>query len=309
MLYNFFMIQVSNFYKSIFDCKVYKISLDAGCTCPNRDGTKGRGGCIFCSQSGSGDFIQKTKSIKQQFENGISLVEKKAKGRSGKNEVLYLPYFQSFTSTYGDFTELKKKYIESLSFNNSCGIAIATRPDCLSFEFIEFLKEIKEKHFIQIELGLQTSNENTEKLINRCYTNKDYINAVKTLQSQVPEAHIVTHVIFGLPGETQKDMLSTINFIKNSFNDGKENFWGIKITNLYVVQNTVLEKMYKNKEFECLSKEEYFKIVQKALALLPENAIIHRLTGDPPKKIAIAPEWALNKRQVLNEAKKLFLRY
>lgn len=300
------MIQVSDFYKSIFGCKVYKISLDAGCTCPNRDGTKGVGGCIFCSQSGSGDFIQKTKSIKLQFENGISLVEKKARGRSGTNKVLYLPYFQSFTSTYGDFSELKKKYLESLSFNNSCGIAIATRPDCLHLEIIEFLNELNEKYFIQIELGLQTSNENTGKLINRCYTNNDYINAVKTLQNQLPKAHIVTHVIFGLPGETEKDMLSTINFIKNCFKNKKKSFWGIKITNLYVVQNTVLEKMYKNKEAECLSKEEYFKTVQKALLELPPNAIIHRITGDPPKKIAIAPEWALNKRQVLNEAKKLF---
>ncbi len=303
------MIQLSDFYKSIFGCKVYKISLDAGCTCPNRDGTKGKGGCIFCSQSGSGDFIQKTKSIRLQFENGISLVEKKARGRSGKNEVLYLPYFQSFTSTYGNFNELKEKYIEALSLKKSCGIAIATRPDCLSLEFIEFLKQIEEKYFIQLELGLQTSNENTGKLINRCYTNQDYIDAVKTLQTNVPKVHIVTHVIFGLPGETQKDMLSTIDFIKEQFKEGDETFWGIKITNLYVVQNTVLEKMYKNKEFECLSKEEYFTTVQKALALLPENTIIHRITGDPPKKIATAPEWALNKRKVLNEAKKFFLHY
>ncbi len=300
------MIQLSDFYKSIFGCKVYKISLDAGCTCPNRDGTKGKGGCIFCSQSGSGDFIQKTKSIRLQFENGISLVEKKARGRSGKNEVLYLPYFQSFTSTYGNFNELKEKYIEALSLKKSCGIAIATRPDCLSLEFIEFLKQIEEKYFIQLELGLQTSNENTGKLINRCYTNQDYIDAVKTLQTNVSKVHIVTHIIFGLPGETQKDMLSTIDFIKEQFKKVDETFWGIKITNLYVVQNTVLEKMYKNKEFECLSKEEYFTTVQKALALLPENTIIHRITGDPPKKIATAPEWALNKRKVLNEAKKFF---
>ena len=305
------MIQLSDFYKMIFGSKVYKIALNAGCTCPNRDGTKGKGGCIFCSGNGSGDFIEDAVSIRTQFEEGVKLVEKKARGRSGQNKVLYLPYFQSFTSTYGNFKVLKEKYLESLENENVCGLAVATRPDCLSEDFIDLFRSLSEKYFIQLELGLQTCSEKTGKLINRCYTNEDYKNALRLIQKEIPQAHVVTHVIFGLPGETERDMLNTVDFVVENFEadlkaDGRKSYFGIKITNLYVVKNTVLEKMYADGKFRCLSKDEYFELLEKALKKLPENAVIHRITGDPPKKIAVAPDWALNKRDVFNEAKMRF---
>lgn len=301
------MILVSDFYKQSFERKVYKVSLSATCSCPNRDGSKGFGGCIFCSQSGSGDFIAKSNSITEQFIKGKDFVEKKARGRGGNNKVFYLPYFQSFSSTYGDFEILKKEFLQALSMDEVLGLAIATRPDCLSKPFIEFFKEISKKYFLQIELGLQTSNENTGLLINRCYTNQDYQNAVELLQREVPLAHIVTHLIFGLPNEQFDDMLDSVSFVcKVNNRELLKNYFGIKITNLYVVKDTPLEKMFIDKEFECLTKDQYFYALKKALEILPENAVLHRFTGDPPKKIALAPDWALNKREVLNEAKKLF---
>ena len=299
------MLFLSDFYKNKFGCKVYKIALDAHCTCPNRDGTKGTGGCIFCSQSGSGDFIGTSVFLKSQFEEGVCLVEKKARGRSGKNKALFLPYFQSFTSTYGNFEKLKELYLEALSFKNVCGIAIATRPDCLSFQIIELLKQISQKFFVQIELGLQTSCEQTGKFINRCYTNDDYKNAVSLLKKEIPGAHIVTHLIFGLPGEKKSDMLKSVDFVLDNFTE--ENFFGIKITNLYVVKNTVLEKMFAEGKFECMEMENYFEILKLAFEKMPEKAVIHRFTGDPPKKIAIAPQWALNKKSVLSYANKILI--
>ncbi|WP_147634433.1 TIGR01212 family radical SAM protein [Treponema pectinovorum] len=303
------MILLSDFYKNLFGCKVYKVSLCASCSCPNRDGTKGSGGCIFCSQEGSGDFIAKSKSISEQFINGKSLVEKKAKGRSGSNRVLYLPYFQSFSSTYGDFEILKSEFLEALSMDGVAGLAIATRPDCLGERFIDFFSEISEKYFLQIELGLQTSNEKTGNVINRCYTDMDYENAIALLQNRLPSAHIVTHLIFGLPNENIEDMIDSVRFVcKVNNRKSDKKFFGIKITNLYVLKDTALEKLFLEKHFECLTQDEYFYALQKALKLLPENAVLHRFTGDPPKKIALAPEWALNKRKVLNEAKKLFIK-
>lgn len=299
------MLFLSDFYKNKFGCKVYKIALDAHCTCPNRDGTKGIGGCIFCSQSGSGDFIENSVFLKKQFEEGVCLVEKKAHGRSGKNKALFLPYFQSFTSTYGNFEKLKELYLEALSFKNVCGLAIATRPDCLSFQIVELLKKISQKFFVQIELGLQTSCEQTGKFINRCYTNDDYKNAVALLKNEIPDAHIVTHLIFGLPGEKKSDMLKSVDFVLDNFTE--EKFFGIKITNLYVLKNTVLEKMFAEGKFECMGMEEYFEVLKLAFEKMPEKAVIHRFTGDPPKKIAIAPQWALNKKSVLNYANKILL--
>ena len=299
------MLFLSDFYKNKFGWKVYKIALDAHCTCPNRDGTKGTGGCIFCSQSGSGDFIENSVFLKKQFEEGVCLVEKKAHGRSGKNKALFLPYFQSFTSTYGNFEKLKELYLEALSFKNVCGLAIATRPDCLSFQIVELLKKISQKFFVQIELGLQTSCEQTGKFINRCYTNDDYKNAVALLKNEIPDAHIVTHLIFGLPGEKKSDMLKSVDFVLDNFTE--EKFFGIKITNLYVLKNTVLEKMFAEGKFECMEMEEYFEVLKLAFEKMPEKAVIHRFTGDPPKKIAIAPQWALNKKSVLNYANKILL--
>lgn len=332
------MVQaLSTFYQSIFGCKTYKISLDAGCTCPNRDGTKGSGGCIFCSQAGSGDFIARGGEsaagrlpISEQLEQGKKLVESKLRGRSGDRQGKFIAYFQSFTSTYGDPTVLLSKYREALDCEGVAGLAVATRPDCLSPAILRDLAEISKSHFVQIELGLQTSNEKTGLLINRCYSNQDYIDAVRRIREAAPSIHIVTHLIFGLPGETEEDMLNSVKFVveqsypaetkeshpaemKDSHPElvsGSSNIapdlrrddrWGLKITSLYVLKNTRLSQMYEAGQYQPLTKEQYFDLLKKALPLIPENCVVHRLTGDPPKSLLLAPNWTTDKKRVLNE--------
>ena len=331
------MQALSTFYQSIFGCKTYKISLDAGCTCPNRDGTKGSGGCIFCSQSGSGDFIARGGEaaagrlpISEQLEQGKKLVESKLRGRSGERQGKFIAYFQSFTSTYGEPTVLLSKYREALDCEGVAGLAVATRPDCLSPAILRGLAEISKSHFVQIELGLQTSNEKTGLLINRCYSNQDYIDAVRRIREAAPSIHIVTHLIFGLPGETEDDMLNSVKFVveQNRHAETKESYpvemkdshpeldsesnniapdlrrddrWGLKITSLYVLKNTRLSQMYEAGQYQPLTKEQYFALLQKALPLLPPDCVVHRLTGDPPKSLLLAPNWTTDKKRVLNE--------
>lgn len=317
------MVQaLSTFYESIFGCKTYKISLDAGCTCPNRDGTKGSGGCIFCSQAGSGDFIARGGEsaagrlpISEQLEQGKKLVESKLRGRSGERQGKFIAYFQSFTSTYGDPTVLLSKYREALDCEGVAGLAVATRPDSLSPAILRGLGEISRNRFVQIELGLQTSNEKTGQLIKRCYTNQNYIDAVRRIREAAPSIHIVTHLIFGLPGETEEDMLNSVKFVVEQNRHAEQNTrhpeldsgssFGLKITSLYVLQNTRLAVMYNAGEYEPLNKEQYFNLLKNAIILLPENCVVHRLTGDPPKKLLIAPAWSADKKRVLNELSKL----
>ena len=324
------MVQaLSTFYESIFGCKTYKISLDAGCTCPNRDGTKGSGGCIFCSQSGSGDFIARGGEsaagrlpISEQLEQGKKLVESKLRGRSGDRQGKFIAYFQSFTSTYGEPAVLLSKYREALDCEGVAGLAVATRPDCLSPVILRGLAEISKSHFVQIELGLQTSNEKTWQLINRCYTNQNYIDAVNRIREAAPSIHIVTHLIFGLPGETEEDMLNSVKFVVEQNRHAEQNTrhpelvsgsnniapdlrrddrWGLKITSLYVLKNTLLSQMYEAGQYQPLTKEQYFDLLKKALPLIPENCVVHRLTGDPPKSLLLAPNWTTDKKRVLNE--------
>ncbi len=331
------MVQaLSTFYQSIFGCKTYKISLDAGCTCPNRDGTKGSGGCIFCSQAGSGDFIARGGEsaagrlpISEQLEQGKKLVESKLLGRSGDRQGKFIAYFQSFTSTYGDPTVLLSKYREALDCEGVAGLAVATRPDCLSPVILRDLGEISRNRFVQIELGLQTSNEKTGQLINRCYTNQNYIDAVNRIREAAPSIHIVTHLIFGLPGETEEDMLNSVKFVVEQNRHAEQNTrhpeqntrhpeldsesnniapdlrrddrWGLKITSLYVLKNTLFSQMYEAGQYQPLTKEQYFDLLKKALPLIPENCVVHRLTGDPPKSLLLAPNWTTDKKRVLNE--------
>jgi len=322
------MQKLSDFYKSIFGCKAYKLSLDAGCTCPNRDGSKGTGGCIFCSESGSGDFAAGRKlSITEQVEAAKTLVEAKLRGRSGERRGVYIAYFQNFTSTYGDSKALLAKYQEALSCEDVKGLALATRPDCLGEEILSGLARLSQNHFVQLELGLQTSNESTGHLINRCYTNADYLEAVRRIQAAAPSIHIVTHLIFGLPGDTEKDMLNSVSFVVNankselsseshkicmpdskvvaSLDLPRQSPFGLKITVLYVVKNTRLAQLYQDGKYQPLSKDEYFSLLKKTLPLLPEDCVLHRLTGDPPKSLLIAPAWPADKKRVLNELKGL----
>ena len=285
---------VSAFYKSIFGKKVYKISLDAGCTCPNRDGTIGIGGCIFCSNSGSGDFVpSKNLSITKQIEEAKKLVENKMKNQS-ENQNEYIAYFQNFTNTYGNVSKLSAKWNEALSCSQIVGLALGTRPDCLSDEVLQVLAQLADKAFLQVELGFQTSNETSSKYIRRGFSNKIYFDAVKRIKNANPKIHIVTHVIFGLPGETEVDMLQTVKDVVNAKSDG------IKITSLYILKDTDLATDYFNNKFEPIKMDEYFNLIEKALQIIPKNMVIHRLTGDPPKSLLIEPTWTTDKKRTLN---------
>ena len=288
------MLTANDHYRSRFGCKMYKASISFAKTCPNRDGAKGTGGCIFCSAGGSGEFsscIQ--KSIKEQIDDAILQVSKKAGPDTG-----YIAYFQSFTNTYCSPEELAKAMGEAISHPKIKALSIATRPDCLPEETVKLLEERAAKLPVYVELGLQTSSDETAKLINRCYETKEYADAVKRLKDA--GINVITHVIFGLPKETEEQMLDTVRYCVEAGTDG------IKFTCLYVLKDTVLEKMWKAGEFEVLGREEYFDIVEKAIKILPSDIVIHRLTGDGPKKLLLAPMWTADKRSVINYINRRF---
>ena len=285
---------VSDFYKNLFGSKVYKLSLDAGCTCPVRDGSLDSRGCIFCSQNGSGDFVpSRSLSISEQIEEAKKLVESKI------TTPKYIAYFQNFTNTYGDLDQLSRKWNEAVSCKDIVGLAIGTRPDCLSPECLNLLAELAEKTFVQVELGFQTSNEETAKYIRRHFMNDTYLNAVQVLHKASSKIHVVTHIIFGLPGESSEMMMNTVRFVVAAGTDG------IKIMNLYVLKNTDLALDYERGLFKALDFHEYLELLKQALSLIPKTIVIHRLTGDPPKSQLIAPDWVADKKRVLNELKKL----
>lgn len=285
----------NDFFRSVFSRKVYKISIDAGCTCPNRDGTKGRGGCIYCSTSGSGDFAQnKSLSIAEQIENAKKLV-------SGKiSSPAYLAYFQNYTNTYGDIKVLSEKFREASMCADIAGVVIATRPDCMGDEVVSAIKKLSESTFVMIEFGFQTSREKSVCYINRCYENKELDDAVKRLKTACPMVHVVCHVIFGLPEETAEDMLSSVRYVLNAGADG------IKISLLHVLKDTALAADYEKGLFRCMEKDEYFRILGYVLERIPEKIVIHRVTGDGAKRILIAPLWTGDKKNVLNSMMKYF---
>ena len=278
---------VSDYYKNLFGTKVYKLTFDAGCTCPTRDGTKGTRGCIFCSQSGSGEFTV-------PFDKACNSIPKSFKGAD-----TFIAYFQNFTNTYGDLKELSAKWHKALSCEGIKGLALGTRPDCIGDDVLEELTHISDKHFVQLELGFQTSNESSVKYIRRGFSNDVYFDAVKRIHRLAPKIHVVTHVIFGLPGETESDMMNSVKAAVEAGTDG------IKIMCLYVLKDTDLEKEYEQGKFEVLQMDEYFELLKKALPLIPDSVIIHRLTGDPPKATLIAPKWTTDKKCVIDKVKKL----
>lgn len=281
---------VGEFYKEKFGSKVYKIAIDAGCTCPTRDGTKGNKGCIFCSANGSGDFVPSKKlSISEQIKQAKEIIQKKV-----KKEIKYIAYFQNFTNTYGDEKLLVQKYNEAINCENVCGISIATRPDCISASILKEIAALCKKTFVTIELGFQTSKEESADYIRRGFSNQEYLEAVKRIHQVDSRIHVVTHLIFGLPGETHDDMMNSVRFCLNAKTDG------IKFTVLYVLKGTDLEKDYQAGKFDVLEMDEYFALLKSALQLIPPEIVIHRLTGDGPKKLLIAPMWTANKKNVLN---------
>ena len=281
------------FLREKFGEKVFKISLDGGFSCPNRDGRVGTGGCIFCSARGSGDFAgHRQLSITEQFDEVKEMMAHKWK--RGK----YIAYFQAYTNTYAPINELKRKYEEAISHEGVVALAIATRPDCLDEDVLDLLEEMSKKLYIWVELGLQTSNDETAKRINRGYMLNVYDEAVKKLKER--NIDTVTHVIFGLPGETKEDMLNTISHIAHS------GVQGIKIHLLHLMKNTALVKEYEEGNLKFLSQEDYIDLIIKSVSMLPQEMIIHRLTGDAPRNELIGPMWSLKKWEVLNAIDKAF---
>lgn len=277
--------------KEKYGCKVYKLALDAGFTCPNRDKTVGSRGCIFCSESGSGEFAEKGDDILLQLEKAKRRVE--GKNKSGK----YIAYFQSFTNTYAPVKRLEELFTAALSPDYIVGLSVATRPDCLPDEVIELLKALNQKKPLTVELGFQTSNEATAEYIRRGYKNEVYFDAVKRLRAAGIE--VVTHIIIGLPFETGEDAVKTTKSVVSAGTDG------VKFHLLHVLRNTDLAEEYTQGRFECLSLEEYAKILKKCILALPPDVTVHRITGDGAKKDLIAPLWSADKKRVLNYLNKI----
>lgn len=276
----------NDYYKEKFGSKVYKLSIDGGFTCPNRDGTVGTGGCIFCSALGSGEFASHGNNITEQLELAKTRVA--AKNKSGK----YIAYFQSFTNTYAPIEKLKKIYYEAIKPDYIVGLSIGTRPDCLGDDVISLLKEINKIKPVSIELGLQTTNEKSVEYIRRGYKTQVYFDAVKRLEDAGID--VVTHIIIGLPFETADDAVkTTLDTVAAGTN-------GVKFHLLHVLKNTDLEKEYKNGKFECLTLEQYAVILKKCISVLPPHIVVHRITGDGAKRDLVAPFWSADKKTVLN---------
>ena len=279
------------YYKSRFKEKVFKVSLNAGFTCPNIDGTVGTGGCIYCSKTGSGEFAGNIKdSIEKQFNDIRDMMLKKWP------KAKYIGYFQARTNTYAPVEKLKELYETILSQDNVIGLNIATRPDSITDECLDYLEELNKKTYLTIELGLQTINEKTSILINRCHTLECFENMVKKLRKR--NIDVVVHIINGLPYETKEDMLNTIKYINNL------DIQGIKIHMLSIIKDTPLYNLYKNKPFQVLSKDEYIDTVIKQLELLRPEIVIHRITGDPKLDELVEPNWLVKKFCVLNDIDK-----
>lgn len=282
---------IDYYLKEKFGEKIFKVSLDGGFTCPNRDGTLSYKGCIFCSESGSGEFAGNRKnSITNQINEQIKFLEK---GVDKK----YIAYFQNFTGTYGNIDYLRTIYEEAIKHPNIVGIAIATRADCLSEEVLGLLSKFNEKTHLWIEIGLQTVNDKTAEIINRGYKTEIFTEKMKELNKR--NIKVVTHVIIGLPNENKNDVFSTIDYIN------EQKTWGIKLHLLYILKNTGLFEYYKSNPFEIMEKEEYISIVTEIISRLDKKIVIHRLTGDAPWKDLYEPKWSTDKRGILNGINKL----
>lgn len=273
--------------KEKFNKKVYKVSINAGMTCPNRDGKIDTRGCIFCSMGGSGDFAGKSKEdIQTQINNQIEIMKNKSTVSD------FIAYFQAYTNTYASIDYLKKVYTEAISHPNIIALSIATRPDCLDDDIIELISKLNKIKPVWIELGLQTIHEKTAKYIRRGYDLHCFENAVNKLRKE--NIDVIVHAILGLPGEDRKDIIETIEYLN------KRDIQGIKLQLLHVLKNTDLAKDYMENKFKVYTMEEYIDTVIDCVEHLREDIVIHRITGDGPKKILIAPIWSGNKKKVLN---------
>lgn len=279
------------FYKHKFNSKIFKVSLNAGFTCPNRDGKVGTKGCIYCSSLGSGDYAgNRNDNLLKQFEDIKEIMSKKWPNSK------YIGYFQANTNTYAPLKVLKEKYEIILKQDNVVGLSIATRPDSITDECIDYLEELSKKTYLTVELGLQTIHEKTGLLINRCHSLECFNNMVEKLRKR--NINVVVHIINGLPYETEEMMLETVKYLNEL------DIQGIKIHMLHILKNTELDNLYKKDKFHVLSREEYVEIVCKQLEYLRPEIVINRITGDPKASDLVEPEWLIKKFGVLNEIDK-----
>ena len=276
---------LNKYLKNKFGERTLKICIDGGFTCPNRDGTKSYAGCIFCSEKGSGEHINSSENITTQINAYFSSYKAK---RANK----FIAYFQNFTNTYDSVENLKRKYDSALIDNRIVALAIATRPDCINEKICQLLKSYSKNYYVWVELGLQTSNNNTAKIINRCYKSLDFTKAVELLNKY--NIDVVTHLMVGLPNESFEDIKNTVNFIN------QHNIQGLKIHSTYIIENTILAKLYKEKKYSPITLEEYLNCVTYILTHISPDTIIHRISGDAPKELLIAPEWNLHKKWIIN---------
>ncbi len=280
------MKTMNDYCREKFGKKLYKLSLDGGFTCPNRDGTKGTGGCIFCSSSGSGDFAEAGNDVNLQIENAKKRVAHKNKGGG------YIAYFQSFTSTYAPTEKLRKLFTDAINHPDIDVLSVATRPDCLPDETVKLLGELNKIKPVWVELGLQTSKKESISYIGRCYENEEYIDAVKRLHNE--GIYVITHIILGLPGENRDDMKNTLLFALDNKTDG------VKLQLLHILKDSRLYNEYEKGNIKALSKAEYLEILMGLIPLIPEDVAVHRLTGDGNKNTLVAPLWSADKKAVLN---------
>ena len=275
--------------KKQFGKKIYKISLDGGMTCPNRDGTLGTGGCIFCSAGGSGDFAEKrASSLKEQMDLAKNRVRRKISG----NDNSYIAYFQSYTNTYAPLPYLEQLFTEAVSFPEICGLSIGTRPDCLGEDVLDLLTELNQIKPVWIELGLQTIHERTAAYIRRGYPLSVFETAVRNLRERGIE--VIVHTILGLPGESEEDILATMEYLNH------RDIQGIKLQLLHVLKGTDLAQEYLEGKFHVYEREEYLNLLIRCIEHLDPEIVIHRMTGDGPKELLLAPLWTGRKREVLN---------
>lgn len=280
---------LNEYLKEMFGERTLKICIDAGFTCPNRDGTCGYGGCIFCSEKGSGDHL-KPLPINLQIENYFNSYRSK---RANK----FISYFQNFTNTYGTIKELKEKYDSALSNPKIVGLEIATRPDCINEDVAKLISSYSEKYYVCVELGLQTSNDVVAKEINRGYISSIFSKAVKILRKY--KIDVITHIMVGLPNEDFQSVKNTIDFLN------AHDIQGLKVHSTYILKNTKLYELYQNGLYEPITYEFYMKCLEYIITHISPELVIHRISGDPPKELFVAPEWTLHKKKVLNGLDKI----
>lgn len=280
---------LNKYLKEKFGERTLKICVDGGFTCPNRDGTCGNGGCIYCSEKGSGELINYNKSINKQVKDYFNSYRAK---RANK----FMVYFQNFTNTYDSIENLKRKYDEALIDDRIVGIAIGTRPDCINQEVARLISLYTDKYYVCVELGLQTSNNEIGKIINRGYTSEQFTEAVRILNKY--NIDVVAHIMVGLPNESKEDVINTVDFLN------KHKLQGVKIHCVYVVENTVLADMYNNGTYQPLDVDDYIETLLDIITHLNPNFVIHRVTGDAPKNILVAPKWNVHKMWLVNEFEK-----